>query len=68
MRFIPILFLLAACEEATTREGCPIYVTEMMQAYTAACQQAYYEDQARQSGGTVTRCFPGSGGVTCISE
>jgi hypothetical protein len=68
MRYIVILLLLAACEEVTTPEGCPVMYSEWGQGYTRACQQAYYEEQARLTGGTVTKCFGAPGAMTCISD
>lgn len=62
------LAALAGCVDAKTPEGCPVYATPMMQAETQACQQAYYEEQARKSGGTVTKCFGGPGQMTCVSN
>ena len=63
------LLALSSCGEAlTTPEGCPIYMTEIMQAETRACQQAYYEERARMNGGTVTKCFGGPGQLTCVSQ
>jgi hypothetical protein len=59
---------LAGCVSPTTPEGCPIYMTEALQAQTRACQQAYYEEKARATGGTVTRCFGEAGNMTCVSE
>lgn len=70
-KFFTLVFLpmLAACGEApTTAEGCPIYATPIMQAQTAACQQAYYTEKARLNGGTVTRCFGASDTMTCVSD
>jgi hypothetical protein len=69
MRYIVVvLLLLAGCEEITTPEGCPVMSGEFGQAYTRKCQQIYYEEQARASGGTVTRCFGEPGAMTCISD
>ncbi|PZQ99185.1 MAG: hypothetical protein DI533_00310 [Cereibacter sphaeroides] len=60
---------LAGCVEPKTPEGCPVMLSEYGQAYTRACQQAYYEGMARQTGGTVTKCFPSSGGaMTCVTN
>lgn len=66
-RLILITSLLAGCQGTTTKEGCPIYMTEMMQAKTQACVAAYYEDQARLSGGVVTRCTETSTGMSCAT-
>lgn len=62
------LVLTGCVETPKTAEGCPIYATPMMQAQTQTCQQAFYEAKARASGGTVTRCFGGATGMTCVSE
>lgn len=59
---------LAGCVEAKTPEGCQIYATQIMQAETQACQQAYYEERARKSGGTITKCFGGPAQMTCVSD
>lgn len=62
------LMVLSGCtgDQFKTAEGCQIYMTELMQAETAACQSAYYEALAKQNGGLVSKCFPGPGGsMTC---
>lgn len=63
-----LMLMLAGCTPAVTEEGCPIYASEMMQAYTDACIRAYYEERARMNGGTVTRCFGGPNDMTCVTE
>lgn len=62
------LVALAACETPTTKEGCPIYVSEIGRAYTEGCQRNFYEEQARQRGATITRCMGGPDDFTCITE
>ena len=68
----PVLILgavtaLAACEPVRTPEGCPIMLTEIGQAYRDACIAAYNEEVARAQGGTVTRCTPVGGGMSCTT-
>lgn len=70
MKALIAIIALAGCtgEAMTTKEGCPVYMTELMQAATQACVQAYYEEQARQRGGVVTNCTPtASGGMSCAT-
>lgn len=59
------LIALAGCESPKTAEGCKVMLTEVGQAYTRACQQAYHEEMARQRGGSVTRCIDGPVGLSC---
>jgi len=68
-RRLLVLALLAGCSEEslTTKEGCPIMMTELGQAQTRACQRAYYEEQARQRGATITRCMGEADDFTCIT-
>lgn len=66
MKKFLLLLPLAACQ-ATTPEGCPVYMTEMMQAQTQACIAAYNEEKARQAGGTVTKCTPVGGSMSCAT-
>lgn len=69
MRYLPILLMLAACGPApTTPEGCPIFMTELMQAQTRACVAAYYAEKARAAGQPVTTCYPSGGTVTCVTQ
>jgi len=70
MRFLIAAVFLGACvsgEPLKTKEGCPVYMTELMQAATQACVQAYYEEKARQQGQTVTKCYGGPGNMTCVT-
>lgn len=64
---LPAMLGLAACE-TTTAEGCPIYMTPEMQAYTQQCVATYHAEKARAAGQPVTRCFNTAGGVTCTTE
>lgn len=70
MRVLLALIALTACtdEAMTTKEGCPVMMTEAGQAYTRGCQAAYYEELARQNGGVVTNCTPtANGGMSCAT-
>jgi hypothetical protein len=69
-KWIVAALVLAGCTEngMKTAEGCPIYLSEVMQGATRACQAAYHEEMARARGGVVTRCLPdGGGGMSCTS-
>ncbi|MGL6209131.1 MAG: hypothetical protein ACRC14_04795 [Paracoccaceae bacterium] len=69
MQRVVLVFLgLAGCVSAETPEGCPVMMTDIGQAYTAACQAAYYEEKARQQGQPVTRCFNTSGTISCTTQ
>lgn len=59
---------LSACVTETTPEGCPVMLSEIGRAQTEACQRAYYEERARLTGGSITRCFNTSSGMTCVQE
>lgn len=70
MARVLVLIALSACTDAamTTPEGCPVMMSVSGQAYTQACQAAYYEERARQTGGQVTRCTPtANGGMSCAT-
>lgn len=68
MRALILILTLAGCVAPTTKEGCPIYTSEVMQPYTQACIQAFYEERAKQTGGQITRCFGAAGQTTCVTE
>lgn len=68
----PVLILgavtaLAACEPVRTPEGCPIYLSPIMQVRTEACLAAHREAEVIAQGGTVTRCTPVGAGMSCTS-
>lgn len=60
------LVTLAGCQGATTPEGCPIYMTEIMQAHTQACVAAYHAERARMEGRAVTTCHVAGNTTTCV--
>ena len=60
------LVALAGCQGPTTPEGCPIYMTEIMQAQTQACVAAYRAEKARMTGQKVTTCQTVGNTTTCI--
>ena len=60
---------LAACDEIprTTAEGCRIGYGPIMKAGQHACQAVHREQAALAAGGTVTRCYNTSGGMSCVT-
>ena len=60
------LVTLAGCQGAATPEGCPIYITEIMQTYTQTCVAAYRAEKARMAGQKVTTCQTVGNTTTCI--
>lgn len=64
-----MMLMLAGCgEPLTTPEGCQIFSSPELQQLTAACQQGYYEELARQTGKPVTRCFGGPEAMSCTTQ
>lgn len=67
MRAVILLLALAGCVEPN-ETGCPTMISEAGRRMQVACEQAYYEEKARQSGGEITRCFNSGSETTCITE
>ena len=70
MRKLMTMLVLAACapDTMTTKEGCSIGVTDIGIARQNACVAAYYEEQARMNGGTVTRCTQVGQTMSCVTN
>lgn len=66
MRWIALAAVLTACSTPEMPGGCPVGLTELGRANSRACIAAYHEEQARQEGRAITKCYNTASGVTCI--
>jgi len=69
MRGMILMLVLAACgEPMRTPEGCPVMISDAGKELMRACQQAFYEEQARKTGQPITRCFGPPGAMSCTTQ
>lgn len=64
---ISALVIISGCDLPKTKEGCTQYLSEAMQASTAACIAAYNEEIARAKGGVVTKCTRVGADLSCTT-